>query len=97
MTKIGYIKLLKSLSWQGKSFLCFWVHLHAMAEFYIFRTQCVLECGCLHFHFNQRDYFFIFADGNTETPGQNRAGLCGLLHLLLVSKSHPLHVQVFQL
>lgn len=53
MTKIGYIKLLKSLSWQGKSFLCFWVHLHAMAEFYIFRTQCVLECGCLHFNLNR--------------------------------------------
>ena len=97
MTKIGCIKLVKSLSWQGKSLLCFWMHLHAMLSFTSFEPQYVLECGCLHFPFNQRDCFLIFADGNTETPGQNRAGLCGLLHLLLVSKSHPLHVQVFQL
>lgn len=36
MTKIGCIKLLKSLSWQGKSCLCFWMHLHAMLSFISF-------------------------------------------------------------
>lgn len=45
----------------------FWMHLHAMVSFTSF-VQC-FSCRWFHFHCNQRDCLFVFADGNTETPG----------------------------